>query len=224
MPMLVASLTATASSAHAAGSIEGTWSYGGGRVLVTSTGPDEYQGTVVRQIKSAPCRHKTGDVIWTINETGETDVYRGGHTFRDPAGCAIVANRGFARWILSETTAELCFVPPDDEQSPPTCETIQRLAGSARRASFANTVVLPSNKRCRGRRTLNIRLRQPRSDAIVSAQVSVDGKRSMTVARSRINAPITLFGLRKRRYTVHITLRTATKQTIRGSRRYRSCG
>jgi hypothetical protein len=44
------------------------------------------------------------------------------------------------------------------------------------------------------------------------------------VARSRINAPITLFGLRERRYTVQITLRTATKQTIQGSRRYRSCG
>lgn len=224
MPMLVASLTATASAADAPGSIEGTWSYGGGRVLVTSTGPEEYEGMVVREIKSAPCRHKTGEVIWAINDTGETDVYRGGQTFRDPAGCAIAANRGFARWILSETTAELCFVAPDDEHSPPTCQTIKRLAGSSKRATFANTAILPSNKRCRSRRTLRIRLHQPRADAIVSAQVSVNGKRSATVARRKINAPITLRGLRARRYTVQITMRTANKQTIRGSRTYRSCG
>jgi hypothetical protein len=223
VPMLVASLMATASAAHAAGSIEGTWSYGGGRVLVTSTGPEEYQGTVVREIKSTPCRHKTGELIWAINDTGETDVYRGGQTFRDPAGCAIIPNRGFARWILSETSAELCFVSPDDEQSPPTCETIERLAGSPGRATFANSVILPSNKRCRSSRTLRIRLRQPRADAIVSAQVSVDGKRSATVARRKINVPIKLRGLPRRRYTVQLTLRTATQQTIRGSRRYRSC-
>jgi hypothetical protein len=224
VPLLVASLAATASSAHAAASIEGSWSYRGGKVVVYSTGPDEYQGTVVREIKSAPCRHKAGEVIWAINDTGETDVYRGGQTFRGPPGCASAPNRGFARWTVSGSTGELCFVAPDDEQSRPTCETIQRLAGSRSPATFADMVILPSNKRCRSSRTLRIRLRQPRSDAIVSAQVSVDGKRSTSVTRSAVDAPIDLRGLPRGRYTVQIALRTATKKTIRGSRRYRSCG
>lgn len=222
-PLLLASLTATASPAQAAASIEGTWAYSGGRVVVTATAPDEYQGTVVREIRSTPCRHKTGEVVWAINDTDEADVYRGGQTFRDPTGCAIAADRGFARWTVSADSAELCFVAPDDEESRPTCETLKRLAGSRSRATFANTVILPSNTRCRSRRTLRIRLHQPRADAIVSARVRVDLRRSTTVPRGKVDLPIDLRRLPKGRYTVRITLRTATKETIRGSRRYRTC-
>jgi hypothetical protein len=223
VPVLVASLTVVASSADAATSIEGIWSYDGGQVLVTSTAPDEYVGTVVREIKSTPCSHAPGEVLWAINDTGETDLYRGGQTFRDPAGCAIAPNRGFARWTVSGSSAEVCFVAPDDEESRPTCETITRLRGSRSQATFANTVALPSNRRCRSRRTLRISLRQPRADAIVSARVNVDGKRRVTVPRRRVDRPIDLRGLPRGRYTVQITLRTATRKTIGGSRRYRTC-
>lgn len=223
MPVLVASLTATAPSAYAAASIEGIWSYGGGEVVVTSTGLDEYQGTVVRKIRSTPCSHKTGEVLWVINDTGEADLYRGGQTFRMPAGCAIAPNRGFARWTVSAGSAELCFVGPDDEESRPICETITRLAGSRAPATFASAVILPSNTRCRSRRTLRIRIRQPRADAIVAARVSVNHSRSAAVGRSKVGLPIDLRRLPKGRYTVQITLRTATKKTIRGSRGYRTC-
>lgn len=224
MPLLLVSLAATASSAHAGASIEGTWSYSDGEVVVTSTGPDQYEGTVVREIGSAPCSHKTGEVIWAINDTGVADLYRGGQTFRDPAGCAIAPNRGFARWTVSGNDAELCFVPPDDDESRPTCETIRRQAAARSAATFASTVILPSSRRCRSRRTLRIQLRQPRADAIVSARVTVNKKRSMIVTRSEIDRPIYLRRLPKGRYTVQIMLRTATKKTIRGARRYRTCG
>jgi hypothetical protein len=224
LPVLVVSLAATASSAHAAASIEGRWSYNGGQVVVASTGFEEYQGTVVRRIKSTPCSHKTGEVIWAINDSGEADLYRGGQTFRTPPGCAIAPLRGFARWTVSANSAELCFVAPDDDGSPPTCETITRLAPARSPATLANTAILPSNRRCRSRRTLRIQLRQPRGDAIVAAQVSVNRKLVATVPRRRISLPINLRGLPKGRYTVQIALQTATKQTIRGSRRYRSCG
>ncbi|MDX6706502.1 MAG: hypothetical protein QOI48_2348 [Solirubrobacteraceae bacterium] len=224
LPVLVASLAATASPAHAAASIEGTWSYQGGQVVVAPTGPEEYQGTVVRKIKSTPCSHKTGEVIWAINDSGETDLYRGGQTFRDPAGCAIAPLRGFARWTVSADSAELCFVAPEDDESPPTCETITRLARARSPATFADTVILPSDRRCRSRRTLRIQLRQPRGDAVVAAEVRVNRKLVASVPRRRIGLPITLRGLPKGRYTVQITLQTATKLTIRGSRRYRRCG
>lgn len=224
MTVLAAALMAMASSVHAAASIEGTWSYSGGAVVVRSTGPDEYQGTVVRKIRSTPCSHRIGEVIWAISDTGEADLYRGGQTFHDPAGCAIAPNRGFARWTVNGSGAELCFVPPDDDESRPTCETITRRAGTRSRVTFANTVILPSSRRCRSRRTLRIRLRQPRADAIVSARVSVDARRSMTLSRSEVDRPIDLRRLPKGRYTVRITLRTATKKTIRGARRYRTCG
>ena len=224
LPLLVVSLAATASCAHAAASIEGTWAYDGGQVVVASAGPEQYQGTVVRKIRSKPCSHKTGEVIWAINDSGEADVYRGGQTFRDPASCAIGPERGFARWTVSADSAELCFVAPGDDASPPTCETITRLAQTRSAARFADAVILPSTRRCRTRRTLRIQLRQPRGDAIVSAQVSVDDKRAAIVPRARINRPIVLRGLPKGRYTVWITLRTAMQQTLRGSRRYRGCG
>jgi hypothetical protein len=211
-----ASFAVTCSTAQAASSIEGRWSYSGGEVLVRSTGPDAYAGTVVREIDASPCRHPAGEVIWEIFGTEESDLYRGGQAFRDSAGCAMAPGRGFARWVVEGDRAQLCFVPPDDVASTPECARITR-RGTRPTPSFASTVVLPSTKR--------VRIRQPRGDTIVSARVDVDGRRVRTVTRSELDRPIVLRRLpHGRRYRVRVTLQTATKRTIRGTRTYRACG
>ena len=224
LPVLLASLAATASRAQAAGSIEGTWSYGGGQVVVRASGPEEYSGIVVRELTATSCEHTTGEQIWAINDSEVADLYRGGQAFRSAPGCALAANRGFARWSVSADSAELCVVPPDDEESRPVCETITRLAAARSAVTFARAAVLPPNTRCRSRRLLRIRLRQPRGDAIVSARVTIPGRPPLNVPRGGVDLPIDLRDLPKGRYTVRVVLRTALKQTISGSRRYRSCG
>jgi hypothetical protein len=221
--LVAASFAVACSTAQAASSIEGRWSYSGGEVLVRSTGTDTYTGTVVREVNTSPCRHPAGEVIWAINDTGEPDLYRGGQTFRDAADCAIAPDRGFARWVVDGDRAELCLVPPDDVARRPECERITRRGGQRSTPSFASTVVLPSTKRCRRDRSLRIRIRQPRGDAIVSALVHVNGKRVKSVPRSELDRPIVLRRLPKRRYRVRVTLQTATERTIRGTRTYRTC-
>jgi hypothetical protein len=89
--------------------------------------------------------------------------------------------------------------------------------------SFAQVVVLPSARKCVSRRRFRIRLRTPRGEAVVKATVLVNGRRVKVVRGSRLRAPVDLRGLPKGRFTVKITLTTASGRTVTGSRRYRTC-
>jgi hypothetical protein len=70
---------------------------------------------------------------------------------------------------------------------------------------------------------MRIRIRQPRGDAIVSAQVHVNGRRVRRVSRSELDRPVVLRRLPRGRYRVRVALRTATGAAIRGTRTYRTC-
>jgi PKD repeat protein len=87
----------------------------------------------------------------------------------------------------------------------------------------AAVIKLPSAKACVSRRSLRIRLVQPKDSALVSAVVRVNGTSVRTVQGARITAPIDLKGLPKGRFTVKITATTADGRTVSGTRKYRTC-
>jgi hypothetical protein len=89
--------------------------------------------------------------------------------------------------------------------------------------TFATVVVLPSARKCVSRRRFRIRLVQPSGDPLVSGKVFVNGRQVRVVKGSRLRAPVDLRGLPKGRFTVKIEVRTKSGETLRGTRRYRTC-
>ena len=87
----------------------------------------------------------------------------------------------------------------------------------------AAIIRLPSSKACVSKRRLRIRLVRPKTTALVSAVVLVNGKRVKVVKGVRITAPIDLAGLPKGRFTVKLTATTADGRTVTGTRKYRTC-
>ncbi len=82
---------------------------------------------------------------------------------------------------------------------------------------------LPSTKACVSRRNFKVRLRAPGGVTIASAAVFVNGKRVDVIKGKRLRAPVSLIGLPKGRFTVKITVTTATGRKVTGTRRYRTC-
>ena len=82
----------------------------------------------------------------------------------------------------------------------------------------------PSNRRCVSRRNFRIRLRNPIGTQIIAAVVRVNGRRVATRRGVRTTARVDLRGLPRGRYTVSITILLDNDRTIRGKRKYRTCG
>ena len=88
---------------------------------------------------------------------------------------------------------------------------------------LASFVTLPSAKRCVSRRHFKIHIRQPRAVKIVKATVVLNSKKVATRTGKRVTSVIDLRSLPKGTFTVKITVTTADKRTITGTRRYRTC-
>jgi hypothetical protein len=76
---------------------------------------------------------------------------------------------------------------------------------------------------CSSRRAFRIRIRSKRRDPVVSATVSVNGKRVASRKGSRVTAPVVLRGLAKGTYAVKITATTRRGRKLSGTRRYKTC-
>ncbi len=87
----------------------------------------------------------------------------------------------------------------------------------------ASVILLPSTKACVSRRSFKIRLRAPKGVTIASATVLVNGKKADVVKGRRLTAPVNLTGLPKGRFTVKVTITTATGRKVSDTRRYRTC-
>jgi hypothetical protein len=85
-------------------------------------------------------------------------------------------------------------------------------------------VQAPSNRGCRSRRNFKIRLRNPPGTTIVAAIVKVNKRRVKTVRNVRVTARVDLRGLPRGRYTVSISILLDDGRTIKGKRKYRTCG
>ncbi len=88
----------------------------------------------------------------------------------------------------------------------------------------AGVLGLPSARRCISRRTLRLRIKRPQGITIRKAAVSL-GRKALRVRkiRGRFTVLVDLRGLPKGRFTVRITVTTATGARITGARRYKTC-
>jgi len=82
---------------------------------------------------------------------------------------------------------------------------------------------LPPGRSCASRRRFRIRLHHPPGTRLVSAVVRVNGRRVRVLRGRRLTAVVNLRGLPPGRFTVTIVARTASGQTVRDRRRYRTC-
>ena len=120
-----------------------------------------------------------------------------------------------------------------DSSVPPAPETLfaeGTISGGTivNKPSFGAVVGLPSNKKCVSRRKFRIRLRQPGGIQIQTALVFVNGKRVRTLKRKLFNklrttAKVDLRGLPKGTFYVRIVILTTKGDTLRGTRKYRTC-
>ena len=79
-------LLGSASARTSSESIEGTWNYGTGQILVTTTGAGVFQGVVTQVATfSAGCPHPVGETIWQLRGSGTH--YEGTHYGFGTGGC-----------------------------------------------------------------------------------------------------------------------------------------
>jgi hypothetical protein len=78
-------------------------------------------------------------------------------------------------------------------------------------------------RRCASRRHFPIRLRAPRGEELVKAQVFVNARQVRVIKGQRLTAPVDLRGLPKGRFEVKILVTTASGRQLIGKRRYRTC-
>jgi hypothetical protein len=127
----------------------------------------------------------------------------------------------FARFYASGavTGAPAPPPPPPPSQQSPVTATPRRPA----RLSARSIVKLPNTKRCVSRSRFRIHLKIPKSLALASATVVLNGKRVKIVKGRRLSAAIDLRGLPKGTFTVAITLKAKDGRSSRTSRRYHTC-
>jgi hypothetical protein len=111
--------------------------------------------------------------------------------------------------------------PPVTTPAPTAQEN--RLAAAAPSA-VAQALGFPA-RACISRRRFTIRLREPAGVRLASARLTVAGKR-VTARRvaGRLRAVVDLRGVKAGRYTVTIVAKTVSGKTLKGKRRYRTCG
>lgn len=135
------------------------------------------------------------------------DDHDGDRLIEDPDATAADCDAAAREPVLEKTgsTPAVSVV-----SGPTTAAAVRSQSAAARRA-------------CASKRSFRIRIRTRRSDPIVKAVVSVNGRRVRTLRGKRITAPVVLAGLPKGRYTVKIVATTKSGRKKSGTRRYYTC-
>ena len=240
-------LAAAPAAAQNPDPIEAVWSFSGGQVAVELQPDGSFIGTIIRPTQLSECTHQNGEQMW-INIRRQPDgQYFGGHQYFRTSDCSFIAERGMiALRVLQnaqgQTFLRVCFDDPDvapDEQ--PTiapdgsnattqdgCRDSDLVSPLPREEPrLSDIVTLPRQTgRCASRRRFAIRLREPVGDALESARITLNGRRLRVTrnAANRLGTVVDLRGLPRGRYRVAIVAETVRGRTIRGSRRYRTCG
>jgi hypothetical protein len=120
-----------------------------------------------------------------------------------------------------------------DSSVPPAPETLfaeGTISGGTikKKPSAGSVIKLPSNKKCVSRRKFRIRIRQPGGIKIQTALVFVNGKKVKVLKRKvfrrkRHTAGVNLRGLPRGTFKVRIVVLTTDGNTLRGTRKYRTC-
>ena len=248
-PLLLAIATALllavgVTSAMAASSIEGIWSFGGGQIAIQPLGNGTFLGTVVAETKFAECVHPDGQQIWTDMTPQPDGSYWGLHQwYFQNSGCKENPERGPTAWrLLTEPNGSkylrVCFSIPGTSQPmiAPTGATsdvtygcydsalIAALPSAATGQAGFISLLHPSAKKCVSGRRFEIHLAEPQHDPYKTVLVTLRGRRIRTARRGYyVDATIDLKGLPLGAFTIKISATTVLGIDLTGSRTYHTC-
>jgi hypothetical protein len=121
LAVAAASAAADSPSAAADSSLEGVWSFNGGRVAIQSKGDGTMTGTVLAATKFAECQHEVGEQMWTDITAQADGSFSGLHQwFYDNSGCKANPTLGPTAWrVLPAGTGKflrVCMSEPGGPQ------------------------------------------------------------------------------------------------------------
>lgn len=239
-------LGAAPATAQTPDPIEAIWSFSGGQVAVEAQPDGSFVGTIIRPTQLSSCTHQNGEQMWVGIRRQPDGQYFGLHQYFRTSDCSFIERGMIALRPLQnpqgQTFLRVCFDDPakEPDQQPTIapdgsnattddgCRDSDLVAPLPREGpKLSDIVTLPRQTgRCASRRRFAIRLREPPGDALESARVTLN-RRSLRVRRNaanRLTTVVDLRGLPRGRYRVAIVAETVRGRTIRGSRRYRTCG
>jgi hypothetical protein len=245
--VLVALLLVAPAEAGAASSIEGVWSFNGGKVAVEAQPGGTYIGTVVEPTKFSTCFHRTGERMWTDIHQEPDGSYWGLHQwlYNDPE-CTPNPTLGKTAWrVIEEGTSRflrVCFSEPGSE-SQPTIAPDGTTAGDTfgcsdsalvselpvvEQATAGRYIPLPANGVCLARPKLLLRLVEPSGDPFAKIAIALRSggvKRRPKLIRKNgtVHATFNLLGLTSPWLKVTVTATTVLGHTITAKRSYKRC-
>ena len=201
---------------QSAASIEGTWDYGTGQVLVTPTGGDGYVGTVTKVATfSAGCPHPVGEKVWHMRGGGQH--YEGTH---EGYGSTCDDHITYpANWEVSESSGafavrECVTITIDNNRQD--CQTLDRLKPPA---STVVTRTVPLY------RAYVFFPKSPYDSKFTRSYARAGG--TVSVSRSPGGMPclVKARGLRAgARYSVHLDRNGASRGNVKSSGPWRQLG
>jgi hypothetical protein len=236
-----------AASAHADSSVEGVWSFNGGKVAVQAEG-DALVGIVVAPTKFTQCTHPTAERMWTEMRRRPDGSYWGLHQWFFATGeCIANPTLGPAAWRVmqirnGERFLRACFSEPGSASQPTIapdgtatgatfgCVDSALVASlpSVSSAQLGRYVVLPSNRQCISRSRLRIRIHAPTNDPLEKIVVRLNSGKIHRRAKLRqqgktVIALLNLNRLPAGPFTVKVRLTTVLGEHLSGSRTYVRC-
>ncbi len=255
LTMLIA-VGALGSSAGAApkNNIEGVWSFNGGNVGIQRLANGTYQGTVVTPTKISNCTHPVGQVMWTDMRQQADGSFWGHHLWYRGASCETVAQPGETAWRVLENASgahylEVCLSVPGSGSQPTIAANgtaahdtygcvksalvapLPTLSGSSKGSgdiSAAKVITLPSTKGCVRKKTLTIKLHEPRYDPFKEVVVRINGKKVADVhfakaSKKTSERTIVIKHLPAGTYKLSVLVVTVLKQRLVSRGTYHNC-
>lgn len=229
--------------------IEGIWSFSGGAVAIEGLSDGSFQGTVVSPTKFAVCTHPAGQVMWTAMKEQADGSFWGLHSwFKGGDKCEANPLLGLSAWrvLVGADGARhlvVCFSTPGDGSQPridaagkctggtfgPAIESspLGGLpdSGANGPVSFGKVVQVPSNASCLKRKSLKIKLKNPKYDPLREVVIKVNGKKvKEVVGTEKLQKPIVLKGLPDGTFKVTVVATTVLNERLKGNRKYTKCG
>ena len=247
---LSASADTSSGGSRTGNPIEGVWSFSGGAVAIEGLSDGSYQGTVVNPTSFAVCTHPAGQVMWTAMKEQADGSFWGLHTwFKGGDKCEENPLRGLTAWrvLVGADGARhlvVCFSTPGDASQPkidaagkctggtfgPAIESspLGGLPGSTADGgpvTFERIVLVPGNASCLKRKSLKIRLKNPKYDPLKEVVVKVNGKKAKAiVGTEKLQKPIVLKNLPDGAFKVTVVATTVLNERLKGNKRYTTCG
>ena len=132
----------------------------------------------------------------------------------DPATCPATDQRGQARPGGAACDIGAFEVVAAPAPAPPAAPApVVKPPVKAATPKASDLITFPSNRKCVSRRNFQIRIRKFKGITVVSATVTVNGKRVQVVRGKRLRAPVDLRGLPSGRFTVKIQVKTSAGKT-----------